>query len=100
MDFKKLVIHPEAFCLPAQKKKDASIHEPPLEMGFIDKLIEMFKIRKILRDLKQEMEQSHGLSTGYSCNERKFIADQIIHFKSTYLRKREVSADTELKKKQ
>ena len=28
-------------------KKDVSIHEPPLEMGFIDKLIEMFKIRKI-----------------------------------------------------
>ena len=44
---KSWFFHPEAFCLPAQKKKDASIHEPPLEMGFIDKLIEMFKIRKI-----------------------------------------------------
>ena len=28
-------------------KRDVSIHEPPLEMGFIDKLIELFKIRKI-----------------------------------------------------
>ena len=28
-------------------KKDISIHEPPLEMGFIDKFIEMFKMRKI-----------------------------------------------------
>ena len=44
---KSWFFHPEAFCLPAQKKKDVSIHEPPLEMGFIDKLIEMFKIRKI-----------------------------------------------------
>ena len=54
-------------------------------MSVIDKLIEMFKICKILRDLKQEMEQSDGLSTGYARNEGKFIADQIIHFKSTYL---------------
>ena len=44
---KSLFFHPEVFCLPAQKKKDVSIHEPPLEMGFIDKLIEMFKMRKI-----------------------------------------------------
>ena len=28
------------------EKRIVSIHEPPLEMGFIDKLIEMFKIRK------------------------------------------------------
>ena len=45
----------------------------------------MFKIRKILRDLKQEMEQSNGLSNGYARNEDKFIADQIVHFRSTYL---------------
>ena len=42
-------------------------------------------IRKILRDLKQEMEHSNGLSTGYARNEAKFIADQILHFRSTYL---------------
>ena len=66
--------------MPAQKKKDVSIHEPPLEMGFIDKLIETFKIRNILRDLKQEMEQSDGLSTGYVRTEGKFIADQINTF--------------------
>jgi len=61
-------------------KKDVSIHEPPLEMGFIDKLIEMFKFAKFLRDLKQEMEQSDGLSNGYARNERKFTADQIVSF--------------------
>ena len=54
-------------------------------MGFIDKLGEMYRIRKILRDLKQEMEHSNGLSTGYARNEAKFIADQILHFRSTYL---------------
>ena len=31
--------HPEAIALPAQKKKDDSIHEPPMEMGFIYKSI-------------------------------------------------------------
>ena len=31
------------------------------------------------------MEQSDGLSNGYARNEGKFIADQIVHFKSTYL---------------
>jgi len=38
-----------------------------------------------LRDLKQEMEHSNGLSTGYARNEAKFIADQALHFRSTYL---------------
>ena len=51
-------------------KKDVSIHELPLEMGFIDKLIEMFNIRKILRNLKRQMEKSDGLSTGYG--QKKF----------------------------
>ena len=59
---KSCFFHPEAFALPAQKKKDVSAHEMPLEMGFIDKLGEMYKIRKIMRDLKQEMEHSNGLS--------------------------------------
>ena len=31
------------------------------------------------------MEQSNGLFNGYAHNEGKFIADQILHFKSTYL---------------
>ena len=57
---KSWFFHPEVFILPAQKKKDASTHEMPIEMGFIDKLGEMYKIRKILRDLKQEMEHSNG----------------------------------------
>ena len=48
-------------------------------------MIEIFKIQKILRDLKQEREQSAGLSKGYVRTEGKYIADQIIHFKSTYL---------------
>ena len=42
------------------------------------------KCAKFLRDLKQEMEQSDGLSNGYARNERKFTADQIVHFKFTY----------------
>ena len=46
-------------------------------------LIEMFKICKISAQ-SQEMEQSDGLSNGYARNERKFIADQIVHFKFTY----------------
>ena len=55
----------------------------PIEMGFIDKLGEMYKISKILCDLKQEMDHSNGLSNGYARNEGEFIADQIIHFRST-----------------
>ena len=85
MVLKSWFFHPEVFLLPAQKKKDESTHNLPIEMGFIDKLGEMYKIRKILRDLKQEMEHSNGLSTGYARNEGKFIADQIMHFRSTYL---------------
>ena len=63
---KSWFFYPEVFLLPAQNKKDESTHNLPIEMGFIDKLGEMYRIRKILRDLKQEMEHSNGLSTGYA----------------------------------
>ena len=38
------------------------------------------KFAKFLRDLKQEMEQSDGLSNGHPRNERKFTAARIVSF--------------------
>ena len=40
---KSWFFHPEVFLLPAQKKKDESTHNLPIEMGFIDKLGEMYQ---------------------------------------------------------
>ena len=40
---KRWFFHPEVFLLPAQKKKDESTHNLPIEMGFIDKLGEMYQ---------------------------------------------------------
>ena len=51
----------------------------PIEIGFIDKLGEMYKIRKILRDLKQEMEHSNGLSNGYALQIKLCISDLLIY---------------------
>ena len=56
-----------------------------IEPGFIDKLLEMFKYRQILRDLKQDMEQKDGLSGGYVQTEGKYIVDQMLTFDSSYM---------------
>ena len=56
----KWFFHPEALILEKQSGKSDS------ELGFIEKLIEMYKYRKILRELKQELEEKDGLSVGYS----------------------------------
>ena len=54
-------------------------------MGFIEKLIEMYKYRKILHELKQELEEKDGLSNGYIHVEGKFIVDQMLNFNSKYV---------------
>ena len=54
-------------------------------MGFIDKLIEMFKIRKISARSQARDGTIRRIIHWVCRNEGKFIADQIIHFKSTYL---------------
>ena len=46
----------------------------------------MYKYRKILRELKQELEEKDGLSVGYVHVEGKFLVDQMLNFNSTYLR--------------
>jgi CBS domain containing-hemolysin-like protein len=57
-----------------------------MELGFIEKLIEMYKYRKILCELKQELEEKDGLSVGYIHVEGKFLVDQMLNFNSMYLR--------------
>ena len=57
-----------------------------MELGFIEKLIEMYKYRKILSELKQELEEKVGLFVGYVHVEGKFLVDQMLNFNSTYLR--------------
>jgi len=46
----------------------------------------MYKYRKILRELKQELQEKAGLSVGYSHVEGKFIIDQMLNFNSKYVR--------------
>ena len=56
-----------------------------IEPGLIDKLLEMFKYRQILRDLKQDIEQNNGLSSGYVRTEGSSIVGQMLTFDSTYM---------------
>ena len=57
-----------------------------MEMGFIDRLLEMYKFRKTIRELKQELEEKNGLSQGYNHVEGKFLVDQMLKFNSTYVK--------------
>ena len=56
-----------------------------IEPGLINKLVEMFKYRQILRDLKQDIEQHEVLSQGYIRTEGKHIVDTMLKFKSTHI---------------
>ena len=83
----KWFFNPEAFRLEKQSEKniDEAIQEPIIEMGFIDKLIEMYKYRLILQELKQDIDSKDGLSWGYVCTEEKYIVDKMLNFKPTYV---------------
>ena len=81
----KWFYNPEAFKKQAEGKVDEPSEARKIEPGFIDKLLEMFKYRQILRDLKQDMEQKDGLSGGYVQTEGKYIVDQMLTFDSSYM---------------
>ena len=67
-------------------KQDQENSTEIIEPGFIDKLVEMFKYRRILRDLKQDIEHKDGLSQGYIRTEGKHIVETIIKFRSSHLK--------------
>ena len=58
-----------------------------IEPSFVNKLVEMFKYRRILCDLKQEIEHKDGLSQGYVRTEGKHIVDTMLKFRSSTLQK-------------
>ena len=60
-----MVFNPEAFTRIPENKQEPPMSTSTIEPGFINKLVEMFKYRQILRDLKQDIEQHDGLSQGY-----------------------------------
>ena len=53
--------------------------------GFFNKLVEMFKYRRMLCDLKQEIEHKDGLSQGYVRTKGKHIVDTMLKFRSSTL---------------
>ena len=79
--------HPSAFIKQAECKQVDPTKTATIEPGFVDKLVEMFKYRRILWDLKQDIEHRDGLSKGYVRTEGKFILDQMITFRSTLFQK-------------
>ena len=54
-------------------------------MGFNDKLIEMYKYRSILRELKQDIDSKDGLPWGYVRAVGKYSVDKMLTFRSTYV---------------
>ena len=70
---------------PKTETFQTTIQEPTIEIGFIDKLMEMYKYRIILRDLKQDIDSKDGLSSGYVRTEGKYIVDNMLIFRSTYV---------------
>jgi len=79
--------NPEVFKKQAEYKSDNKEQTPTIELGFIEKLIEMFKYRRILRDLKQDIEQQNGLSNGYVRTEGKLVVDLMLTYRSTHLQR-------------
>ena len=85
--FKKLDLwfyHPLAYINPEVLKESAD--DNSTEIGFVDKLFEMFKLRKVMQDLKQELEDRAGLSSTYARKEGKVIVDTMIRFQSSHLK--------------
>ena len=84
----KRFFHPDALILEKQSGKKTHVfgEEPDMELGFFEKLIEMYKYRKILSDLKQELEEKDDLSIGYTHVEEKFIVDQMLSYNCKYVR--------------
>ena len=81
----KWFYNPEAFEKLPLSKNNEPRKARKIEPGFIDKLLEMFKYRQILRDLKQDIDQHDGLSNGYVRTEGSYIVDQMLTFDSTYM---------------
>ena len=77
--------NPEVFKKQAEYKSDNKEQTPTIELGFIEKLVEMFKYRRILRDFKQDIEQQNGLSNGYVRTEGKLVVDLMLTYRSTHL---------------
>ena len=63
---KQWVYNPTAFA-KSEKLKDIDelLEFLSVEPGCIEKFIELFKMRKSLRELKAELEEKDGLSNGY-----------------------------------
>jgi len=57
-----------------------------LNLVLSDKLVEMFKYRHILIELKQDIEHKDGLSQGYNRTEGKHFVDTMIKFRSSHLK--------------
>ena len=70
-----MVFNSEAFTKIVDNKQDQPTSTVSIEPGFINKLVEMYKYRRILRDLKQDIEQKDGLSQGYIRTKGKHIVD-------------------------
>ena len=56
-----------------------------MELAFIGKLIEMYKYRKTLHELRQDLEEKVGLSGRYVHVKGKLLLDQMSNFNSTSL---------------
>jgi len=69
------------------KQREEKLETVIIEPGFIDKLTELFKMRKTMRELKAELEEKNGLSTGYVHQEGSFIVGHLLYFQSSYLNK-------------
>ena len=81
----KWFYNPEAFKKQSESKTNEPEKARKIEPCFIEKLLEMFKYRQILRDLKQDIEQSDGLSSGYIRTEGSYIVDQMLTLDSSYV---------------
>ena len=73
----KCFFNPEVFLKIPENKQEPPMSISTIEPGFINKLVEMFKYRQILRDLKQDIEQQDGLCQGYVRTEDKHIVDNV-----------------------
>ena len=81
----KWFYNPAAFKKQAERKTNEPKKVRKVEPGFIDKLLEMFKYRQILRDLKQDIKQKDGMSSRYVRTEGSYIVDQMLTFDSNYM---------------
>ena len=76
-----MVFLKDSGCLYTQKvvRKETKLNQEPIyETGFFDEVFDMYKHRRVLRNLKQDIDSKEELAWGYVQLEKKYISSKLL----------------------